>query len=132
MRYPVQDIDSQPENDPSNPGIGPLRPHKSCESSSEKPTKRKHKRSEPWIRNYGLRNTLTSLEESPENSPEKSHGWFKPIENQSEEKAIKVEVTDDLVLNVDMNVAIDKSAADIDLKVKTEDYESMEDEKDGT
>ena len=31
-----------------------------------------------------------------------------------------------------MNVAIDKSAADIDLKVKTEDYESKEDEKDGT
>ena len=125
----LQDIDSQPENDPSNPGIGPLRPHKSCESNSEKPAKRKH----PWIRNYGLRNILTSLEKSPENSPEKSHGGFKPIENQSEEKAIKVEVTDDdLVLNVDMNVAIDKSAADIDLKVKTEDYESKEDGKDGT
>ena len=91
--YPVQDIDSQPENDPTNPGNKPI---KSCESSSEKPTKRKHKRSEPWIRNYGLRNTLTALEKSPERSPEKSHGWFKPIENQSEEKAIKVEVTDDL------------------------------------
>ena len=129
MRYPVQDIDSQPENDPSNPGNKPL---KSCESSSEKPAKRKHRRNEPWIRNYGLRNTLTSLEKSPERSPEKSNGWFKPIENQSEEKAIKVEVTDDLVLNVDMNVAIDKSAADIDLKVETEDYESMDDEKDGT
>ena len=82
MRYPVQDIDSKPENDPSNPGINPL---KSCESNSEKPVKRKH----PWIRNYGLRNTLTALEMSPERSPEKSHGWFKPIENQSEEKAIK-------------------------------------------
>ena len=81
----LQDIDNQPENDPSNPGIGPLRPLKSCESSSEKPAKRKH----PWIRNYGLRNTLTALEMSPERSPEKSHGWFKPIENQSEEKAIK-------------------------------------------
>ena len=88
----LQDIDSQPENDPSNPGIGPLRPQKSCESNSEKLAKRKH----PWIRNYGLRNTLTSLEKSPERSPEKSHGGFKPIENQSEEKAIKVEVTDDL------------------------------------
>ena len=123
----LQDIDSQPENDPSNPGIGPLRPQKSCESNSEKLAKRKH----PWIRNYGLRNTLTSLEESPENSPEKSHGWFKPTENQPEEKAIKVEVTDDLVLNVDMNVAIDKSAADIDLKVETKDYESMDEGKDG-
>ena len=128
MRHPVQDIDSQPENDPSNPGIGPLRPPKSCDSSSEKPAKRKH----PWIRNYGLRNILTSLEKSPERSPEKSHGWFKPMENKSEEKAIKIEVTDDLVLNVDMNVAIDKSAADIDLKVETEDYETMKDEKDGT
>ena len=81
----LQDIDSKPENDPSNPGINPL---KSCESSSEKPA--------TWTRNYGLRNTLKSLEKSPERSPEKSHGWFKPIENQSEEKAIKVEVTDDL------------------------------------
>ena len=117
----LQDIDSQPGNDPSNPGINPL---KSCESNSEKPS--------TWTRNYGLRNTLKSLEKSPERSPEKSHGWFKPIENQSEEKAIKVEVTDDLVLNVDMNVAIDKSAADIDFKVETEDYESMDDEKDGT
>ena len=69
---------------------------------------------------------------SPERSPEKSHGWFKPMENQSESEAIKLEVTDDLVLNVDMNVAIDKSAADIDLNVKTEDHESMDDEKDGT
>ena len=47
-------------------------------------------------------------------------------------KTTKVEVTDDLLLNVDMNVAIDKSAADIDLNVKTEDHESMDDEKDGT
>ena len=37
-----------------------------------------------------------------------------------------------LVLNADMNVAIDRSAADIDLKVETEDYTTMENEKDGT
>jgi hypothetical protein len=44
----------------------------------------------------------------------------------------KLQLKTTLVLNVDMNVAIDKSAADIDLNVKTEDHESMDDEKDGT
>ena len=44
----------------------------------------------------------------------------------------KTQIFRTLVLNVDMNVAIDKSVADIDLKVETKDYESMEDEKDGT